>query len=563
MPYVTKSDFADLLKKMTLPLETHYNEYGLNIGNTAAYYESRTIPVEGFMRVLWGLAPFYAGQNKGMEQFVKLYNDGFRTGTDKSLPSYWGGFRDYDQLFVEMAAAAYGLLFAQDKFWDPLDEKTKNNLASWLYEINNYHLSDNNWQMFIVLVNIALKKLGRKYSKEKMLEALDKTESYYIGNGWYMDGATRQRDYYISFAIHFYCLIYSKVMENEDRERAERFKRRAEKFAHEFIYWFADDGAALPYGRSLTYRFAQAAFWSACLIADVRPFSYGIIKGIISRHIEDWLKYPIFDSEGVLTIGYRYPNLFMSESYNAPGSPYWCYKIFALLMLPDEHSFWQADIEPLPELDKIKTLTAANMIITRDDNNVCAYVPGLTQQIWHDQQQCKYSKFVYSTKFGFSAERSAYSLEKNAPDSMLAFVINNYVFVRSIIDDYKIECGKIFSKWSPFMGITVETVIIPLNGGHIRQHTIISEYECEAYDCGFAVRSDEDGSMKIIQANSCAEVINKDSYCVVKSKTGTGHIINAEPNTNLLCNKTVIPAVKYKIDKGKNIIETEVGTVKR
>ena len=65
----------------------------------------------------------------------------------------------------------------------------------------------------------------------------------------------------------------------------------------------------MVYGRSLTYRFAQAAFWSACIYADVPVFSHGIIKGIIVRHFEEWFSHPITDNGGVLTIGYRYTNL--------------------------------------------------------------------------------------------------------------------------------------------------------------------------------------------------------------------------------------------------------------
>ena len=70
----------------------------------------------------------------------------------------------------------------------------------------------------------------------------------------------------------------------------------------------------MVYGRSLTYRFAQAAFWSACIYADVPVFSHGIIKGIIVRHFEEWFSHPITDNGGVLTIGYRYTNLHMSSS---------------------------------------------------------------------------------------------------------------------------------------------------------------------------------------------------------------------------------------------------------
>ena len=59
------------------------------------------------------------------------------------------------------------------------------------------------------------------------------------------------------------------------------------------------------------------------------------MKGIIVRNLNWWLARPIFDRDGVLTIGYGYPQQYMAEQYNAPGSPYWGLKVFLLLALPD------------------------------------------------------------------------------------------------------------------------------------------------------------------------------------------------------------------------------------
>ena len=57
-------------------------------------------------------------------------------------------------------------------------------------------------------------------------------------------------------------------------ERAALYRSRAELFAQQFIYWFDENGAALPYGRSLTYRFAQNCFWAACVWAGLEPFPW-------------------------------------------------------------------------------------------------------------------------------------------------------------------------------------------------------------------------------------------------------------------------------------------------
>ena len=76
-------------------------------------------------------------------------------------------------------------------------------------------------------------------------------------------------DYYISFGIHYYGLIYAWAVERDDPERARTFKERAARFAGDFLYWFEDGGRAVPFGRSLTYRFAQGAFFSALALAGV------------------------------------------------------------------------------------------------------------------------------------------------------------------------------------------------------------------------------------------------------------------------------------------------------
>ena len=316
-----KKYFTDLLEKLVLPLKEHYSEECANLylGHTGAAFEDRTIPMQGFSRVLWGLVPLWAG-GENIEDFSEIYTKGLSAGTNPNSKEYWGGFRNYDQKFVEIAAIAYGLLLAP------------------------------------VLVNLALKSLSQPYDQHLIDFGLERLDSYYLGNGWYKDGVTEQRDYYIPFALHFYSLIYAKVCEKSDPERSALYKERAAEFAKQYIYWFDDKGRALVYGRSLTYRFAQAAFWSACIYADVSVFSHGIIKGIIVRHFEEWFSHPITDNGGVLTIGYRYTNLHMSESYNSPGSPYWSLKAFILLALPGNHPFWQAEPLPFPLFDQYQTV---------------------------------------------------------------------------------------------------------------------------------------------------------------------------------------------------------------
>ena len=45
-------------------------------------------------------------------------------------------------------------------------------------------------------------------------------------------------------------------------------------------------------------------------------------------------------------------------------------------------------------------------------------------------------------------------------------------------------------------GIDVKTVITPTSFGHTRSHEINSEYDCVAYDAGFAVASRDKDNIK-------------------------------------------------------------------
>ena len=398
----SKKDFQELLLSIVEPLKPYYSEEKarLLLGVTATNYDRKAETMEAFSRPLWGLVPFWAGG--GTEAgFEEIYRLGLVAGTDPTGDEFWGGFHAFDQKFVEMAAISYGLILTPGKLWDPLSDREKERLADWLYGINQYELPVCNWILFAVLVNVALMKLGRKYDAGKLEKYLQGVEEFYLGDGWYQDGDSGQKDYYVSFAIHFYCLFYARVMGEEDPERCRIYKERAMLFGKTFIYWFDEDGAALPFGRSLTYRFAQVSFWSACLMAGVYPYPVEVIKGLIVRHMQDWLKKPVFDRDHILTIGYAYPDLVMGERYNGPGSPYWSLKTFAFLMLPDDHIFWSAKPAPMPALEKVKLIPYADMLMSVYDGHNTAYVPGRYSPAGHGQSQAKYGKFAYDTRFGF------------------------------------------------------------------------------------------------------------------------------------------------------------------
>ena len=555
-----KHYFQTMLLDMAEPLISHYSKEGahLNLGSAAAAYGNEIGGMEGFSRVLWGLVPFWAGGGVH-DPLLDLYRQGLAAGTDPESGEFWGHLGDRDQRMVEMAAISFGILLIPEQLWAPLTVKAQENLAEWLGEINAYTQPESNWQFFKVVTNLALKSVGREWSREQTEAAIDQYESFYLGNGWYSDGRRPQIDYYTSFAIHYYCLIYARFMAGEDPRRANLYKERAGEFARTFIYWFDEQGRALPFGRSQTYRFAQAAFWSMCLVADVDCFSTGIIKGIITRHMEHWLRQPIFDNGHVLTVGYQYPNLMISEQYNAPGSPYWAFKTFAFLALPDDHPFWRIDPEPLPQLDRHKLIRECRMLIGRRSFEISALVSGQYPVIEHPHAAEKYAKFAYSSCFGFSVPRSYVNLAETAPDSMLCFYVHGMYYVRRQCESFTLDQEGLTSVWKPVEEILVETQLIPSEHGHIRRHHITSSVVCMAYDCGFAYPKNRERS-KFEERMGFAGISDQNGNSRISSERGDGLIIHAAPNTNLSFPVTAIPAVCHKIEVGETKLESIVET---
>lgn len=562
----TETDFAGKaaaqksLVRLLQPLVPFYSAGGaqLKIGATSAHYEDEAALMEAFARPLWGLAPFWAGD--GSEPgFEALYKAGLAHGADPAHPEYWGRCHDFDQKFCEMAALAYAILLAPQKVWQPLSEKEKADLTEWLWEINRSECCACNWQWFAILTNLALKSVGRPYSAERMEAGLAMMEGYYDGGGWYKDGAGGEKDYYNPFVMVPFGLLYAMFMQDEDPGRCALFRRRAHEFAPEFLCWFAPDGAAIAYGRSMAYRFAQSAFFAISLLAGEEVLELPVLKGLLVRNLVWWLNRPIFDGAGLLTIGYGYPNLQMSESYNGPGSPYWGFISFAFLALPDDHPFWAAECAPLPELPRCGYLPHANMLMQHDGRQTVALVPGRTGLDDHSHTVEKYCKFAYSSRFAFSAARAPYTLAQTAPDSMLCFKVGRLYYVKDITEPgYAIGQEGLLVCWSPIEGIRVETRILPTPAGHIREHTVESEFEAEGYDCGFALPAG--GKTACAARETSADVRCGEGFCTVTALAGggQGQVLTPDPNTNLIWPKTVIPMAVYPIHKGRQVLRTEV-----
>src|SRR5690606_19248622 len=130
--------------------------------------------------------------------------------------------------------------------------------------------------------------------------------------------------------------------------------------------------------------------------AGLEVFTPGVVKGIILRHLRWWLKQPIFDRDGILTLGFAYPNLAFCEDYNSPGSPYWALKVFLILALPAEHPFWLAEELPLPALADKRAIPHAQQILVHSEHSQHVYMltSGQLELNNYVNTEAKYTKFA-------------------------------------------------------------------------------------------------------------------------------------------------------------------------
>ncbi|KKB13133.1 hypothetical protein VE25_03360 [Devosia geojensis] len=558
-PLRTRSDVEKALHDLFNPLLPFFSKGSarVRLSGGAAHFDRIAADVEGFARPLWGVTPLAAGGG-GFDHW-ELYRQGLANGMDPEHPEYWGEVSWTDQRMVEMAAIGFTLRMVPHLVWEPLPQRAKDNIAAYLTHIRKYDFADNNWKFFRILVDLGLEEVGVEFDRSLTQKYLEELDGFYIGDGWYRDGNVRRVDHYIPFAMHFYGLIYAKLARGDD-ERVKRYRERAELFARDIRHWFDEDGGALAFGRSLTYRFACGGIWGALAFADVEALPWSEIKGHFMRHLRWWAKLPIADRDGVLSVGYGYPNLLMSENYNSAGSPYWALKAFLPLALPDDHPFWQAEEAPAQTSAEPVPLKHPGMVMMATPGNAVALSSG--QQNYQMRFGAeKYAKLVYSSRYAFSVESDERAYHSAAFDGMIGFSDDSRHYrVRESNEVALIAQDRLYAKWKPWSDVTVETWLVPASPWHIRIHRIQTPRPLHATEGGFAIaranlNADicEDGEGRGLARSPTDLSVILD---LTDGARRAGRAHRALPNTNLIAAKTIVPQLRGDIPAGTIILAT-------
>jgi len=555
-PLTTKTDLQAALTEIIKPLESYFDSstVGIKFDSGGAWCPENTRKIEALLRPLWGIIPYLAGGGSG--ELFENYRLKIKNGTNPSSESYFGKIHDRDQLMVEMASIGVGLCLAKEYFWNGLATAEQENLYHWLYQINEFDMPPTNWLFFRLLVNLGFKQCHLDYPQAQIDEDLANLNLYYLANGWYFDGYENQIDYYIPFGFHFYGLLYAKITNDETDKYAQLFISRAQEFAHSFRHFFDDTGAAVPFGRSLTYRFAQSSFWGMLAFAEVETeYSLGELKFLAMQNLRYWFKQSIFSATGELTIGYNYRNLVMAEGYNAYGSPYWALKSFIMLALADDHPFWTVE-EKVPLAENHVVIPEARAIMQRAENGNQVQMFTVGQHCeGHAHAESKYEKFVYSTVFGFSVSKARLFLGGGAFDNTLAISLDQTHYqMRYGVTDYQVKDDHLTSTWQPFNGVVIKSIIIPAFPYHIRIHEIETSSEIHLADGGFSIYCL--GDFKSETTKTSVKATNEDQISTITDLTGNQlpQLVTTEPNTNLLYDRCAIPTLTTTLPAGRHLL---------
>ncbi len=552
-----RDDVAAAVHALVEPLIEHFSpgRAGIVLGATGARHDQVSADMEAFARPLWGIVPLAAG---GFDfQYWPLWREGLSNGCDPEHLEFWGYPQDSDQRLVELAAVGFALALVPEHIWDPLDSAAQKNISSFLDRafVCNYPVC--NWKFFRLMIGLGLQRTGHAIDTQLQKNYLQEIDSYYLGNGWYNDGKPQQVDHYIPFAFHYYGLILAKL--SDDSDLANKFHQRAGALAPQLSHWYADDGAALPFGRSLSYRFSHAGFWGALAFSGEEALPWSQIKGLYLRNLRWWARQPIFDAGGHLSIGYAYPNLLMSEGYNAPGSPYWAMKAFLPLALPPEHAFWAAEEAPVSRTEAPLPLPEAAMVMQTLPGHQVALASG--QQLDNMRHGAeKYAKFAYSTRYGFSIEVDERQFDEVAADNMIAFSDDGRHFrVRESNVRALIAGDLLYSQWRPFADVTVDTWLLPQGRWHIRVHQIHTPRRLQTIEGGFAIaRPGRDDWQQQIDGASCTLSTASDVSTLLGNDHRRARAHQALPNSNLINARTLLPQLCGSIEAGQSTLACAV-----
>ncbi|KAH8922907.1 hypothetical protein BT69DRAFT_1219738 [Atractiella rhizophila] len=290
---------------------------------------------------------------------------------------------------------------------------------------------------------------------------------------------------------------------------------------------------------------------------------------------------------------------------------YGAMKIFACLAQGEEHPFWKEEELPSPfndptlNLPKVVELEEPSHIVVTDGNHSYLLSSGQACHYPLRAGSEKYGKFSYSAAFGYSVPVGDIGLEQKAADSMLAVcdadeeddlnagllntdngkVVSGWESwkVRRVVKEERIKDGVLVGTWMPFRNTEILTILVPppldsdnnvlLPGWHLRIHRLRyigssgGGRRLKLADGAWAIHGRAEGEGRVLPYVSDISAqqgkLEKEGEAWARSKAGIvgikdfswdqapprqGVVVLADPNTNIMDARTVIPTLISMID---------------
>ncbi|MFE7609369.1 DUF2264 domain-containing protein [Streptomyces celluloflavus] len=381
-------------------------------GPRPSFSGPRSDGLEGFARTFL-LAAFRLAGDDGRDPHGLLdrYAQGLTSGTENPTfdtelapgqPDSWPRIETVRQAYVEAASVALGLRLTRRRLWDTLDDRVRARIAEWLLPTLEPPPIDNNWWLFGLTVGGFLLDAGIETERAQAAidRALARIDDWYRGDGWYSDGDNRAFDHYNAWALHFYPVLHAHLSGDAALLATHGARLHAQLTAYTRL--FDTNGAPIPFGRSLTYRFAAtAAPWLGALTGHT-PLTPGATRRLTSGALRHFLDRGAVTEDGLLPLGWYGPYAPMLQGYSGPASPYWASKGFLGLLLPADHPAWTAPEEPLPAetADAVFPLGPTGLLVqsTASDGLVRLHNHGSNSVLAAADPY--YARYAYSTRTG-------------------------------------------------------------------------------------------------------------------------------------------------------------------
>jgi hypothetical protein len=359
---------VDLLARMARPVLGPMSEGKLQAvfkPEVSPTWDGRNVKVaylECFGRLISGIAPWLAlpdddsGEGKLRALLRQQALASYAHSVDPASPDYllW---REQTQALVDSAYFTNAFTRAPQQLWQPLDAVTKKRVIEEIKGLRRVSPPYSNWLLFAAMNEAFLLSIGEQWDPVRIDLAVRKINEWYVGDGWYSDGARLHFDHYNSYVIHPMLVEILEVLlatkatfSSLDAEALlDQAYKRMQRHGEHLERLIAPDGSYAPIGRSLTYR--TAAFQPLGLLAWRKRLPQSLPEGQVraatlaaQRAI---FRFPSnFDDKGFLTLGFTGHQSKLADWYSNAGSMYIVAESLIALGLPATDSYWTSPALP-------------------------------------------------------------------------------------------------------------------------------------------------------------------------------------------------------------------------